>query len=539
MKENALFDALYAGDIKSLKKMLNMRQGLFWGPYVYNVHIFSQGRSLLDVAVEKGERFAELVWHALLKRHEKNKSFWYNIKEVLMYSISTQDVPMVSFLLRQNTIKKYNRVMPKSEHVFADDLLRHAISVERYDRQIVWALLECGLNFNDPVVINSIVSQNDIDTVQRLIDDGVDIGRYVDLRHVVHCSDKLIFLLLDNGAKIGTGPSDVVELLSNIKSVPVIKRLCEMGIDINEQDEYGNTAILLTKSPQVFQYLLDNGAKTDVVNDDGDTIWMNAAQNHEMTEACLKHGLNAKGLANTETNETALMIAASSCSLAAQMLLDSEADVNAQDNEGYTALMLAAYPRITDMLIKANADVNIQNNAGQTALMLSNCLEETKLLLGAKADVNLVDNEGTPAIMFEFSLSELKLLIKARADVNIQDNAGTSLLMTAKNMHEAKIFLAAGAKVDLADKNGNLPLHHMVAHGDFETVRLLLSNGSPVSVPNADEDTPLMIARRLKKKNAARIITLLEPYEQTHGCQLVASRKCPMNLSGVPVHTMG
>ena len=61
-----------------------------------------------------------------------------------------------------------------------------------------------------------------------------------------------------------------------------------------------------------------------------------------------------------------------------QKLLDAGADVNIQDKEGFTALMLSAwygstevYTQTVQALIDASADVNARNMYGKTALMLA------------------------------------------------------------------------------------------------------------------------------------------------------------------------
>lgn len=87
-------------------------------------------------------------------------------------------------------------------------------------------------------------------------------------------------------------------------------------------------------------------------------------------------------------------------------LIARGADVNAKDDGGATALMLAAGrddPSFLEPLLQAGADVNAQDSLGRSALMVAaesfrNEIVKVRILLDAHADVTLRDGEGRTAL---------------------------------------------------------------------------------------------------------------------------------------------
>ena len=81
-----------------------------------------------------------------------------------------------------------------------------------------------------------------------------------------------------------------------------------------------------------------------------------------------------------------------------KLLLNASADLNKQNKDGYTALILAALKNnieIVKLLLNAGADIDKQNIAGDTALIkaaISNYRKIIKLLLDYGADEFILDN---------------------------------------------------------------------------------------------------------------------------------------------------
>ncbi|MBQ7577042.1 MAG: ankyrin repeat domain-containing protein [Synergistaceae bacterium] len=129
--------------------------------------------------------------------------------------------------------------------------------------------------------------------------------------------------------------------------------------------------------------------------------------------------------------------------------INSGANVNAKDDDGTTAFMIASAvnkdSEVINALIKAGADVNAKTSFGGTALMSAaavNSPEIVNILLSAGADVNAKNYHDLTALMYAASNSEypeiINMLINSGADVKARDQSGKSALDYARNNENLK-----------------------------------------------------------------------------------------------------
>jgi len=174
---------------------------------------------------------------------------------------------------------------------------------------------------------------------------------------------------------------------------------------------------------------------------------------------------------------TPLMNAAGNGDLpSVEKLLRNDANVNATDIDGYTALHYAAHCgdiRVVRALLVAGADINARTKGNVTPLMNS---------------VNMAC--GKP----EITLS----LIQSGADVNVADSNGETALWIATTESSPEVMealLRKGADPDVQSKSlgftGDTPLHMAASNGLREPVELLLRYGAKATIRNARGQTAL------------------------------------------------
>lgn len=240
------------------------------------------------------------------------------------------------------------------------------------------------------------------------------------------------------------------------------------------------------------------------------TCFLNNPDVVDVVKTCLRDGANVNTQGG-ETLSTPLMFAAYKNNInVVNVLIDYRANLNIQDINGNTALIIACEYGYTDIvyrLLSKIPDINIQNNKGVNALMMackSRNLQIIKRLLEfPNIDINAKDIHGDTALMFSADFDDIdvvKLLIDTgKVDINAEDIDGlTALFFSIGKLPITKILVENGANVNGGSK-GNHALLKSLYLRDISTTQYLIQNGANVNVEYTDSRightrTPLMYA---------------------------------------------
>ena len=240
---------------------------------------------------------------------------------------------------------------------------------------------------------------------------------------------------------------------------------------------------------------------------------------------------------NQQNNEgwTALMLAvrnSNTCSTenTVEILINMGADLNLQDNNGATALghsQIIKENNIFKMLVDAGADVNLQNIDGLSVLMGlvinndANIIEKVKILIDAKADVNLQDKYGRSTLILacEYDNEEIiQLLINAGAYVNLRDNYDQTALIPAcnrfiSNITIVQLLINAGIDINSQNCKGNTALMFASARNEeANIVQIFIDAGANVNLKNNDGYTALDIVKMLCRMHIVELLTEAETF---------------------------
>ncbi len=227
----------------------------------------------------------------------------------------------------------------------------------------------------------------------------VDLPDYLLKKETVHMK-KVFITICILGSFLGlTSCADIHKAVKS-GSLADVEMALANGEDVNKQDSEGNTPLIAAARHGDFgivQTLVKKGATIKARNKEG----------YDALLALANYSMPGKpGTSKNAKPAEPVGITIEGHLKTAEFLLNEGADVNAKNDEGNTALILAAQLNkkdIVELLLNKGADVHAANLKGYTALMLAASKGQGDVicpLVRKGADINAKDNEGNTALQY-------------------------------------------------------------------------------------------------------------------------------------------
>ncbi|CAL1528394.1 unnamed protein product [Lymnaea stagnalis] len=280
------------------------------------------------------------------------------------------------------------------------------------------------------------------------------------------------YMLLRNGSNVNEKDDrglNALMISSMNGHLEICRSLLQNEIDIKEKDNVDKTALMYAfeqKQDDVIDLLIEHGDDGNEKDKNGMNALMQEIQNgriHNVSTLIIKNGadVNAEDL----QGRTPLVIAAQKgFKNAAEILLKNGADINKKDKKKRTALMYAIqnnHVDIVELLIANGADCKEKLHNDFTYFMAAAQMGQTQIAeLLLKNGVCPKDTtiSGKTALMFacENGHKEMaEMIIKEAVDVNeINEDGQNALIFACKNGHTeiAKLLVQKDANTDVKDK---------------------------------------------------------------------------------------
>lgn len=208
-------------------------------------------------------------------------------------------------------------------------------------------------------------------------------------------------------------------------------------------------------------------------------------------------------------------------------LVEKGASVDAIGIEGDTALMAAIRKdrmKVVNLFIQEGCNVNQKNFDENNALSLAVILgrkEAVEKLIRAGANVNIVDAQNMTPLMDACRSGNVEIaqiLIDNGALIDHKDSDGNTVLMYAVGCPELiELLLKKGIDIDAQNVREQTALIVATDSCEYEGVECLLNAGADVTLFDGSASTALMIAKRKRYKEIAKLI---ESYEEKNTSQI-------------------
>ena len=306
--------------------------------------------------------------------------------------------------------------------------------------------------------------------------------RYVLQRSIETENHKLVSFLMEIDVSLQTN-NNIHETARN-GNIDAVEFLLKEDVDINIQDENGETALMLASKNghiQVVELLLKEHADINIQNQDGHTAIMLAIEN-VLTQIMELQGEHVDDDIQDENAMIALTVASQSHhTQVAELLVKEHADID-DIRAKMLMLMLASANGHTDIvkLLFKDIDVHVHSEDIQLALMFAILYGHVEIVEFLKDHVGIQAEKKVTALMCATMNGHpqvVELLLKDNADVNAQEEDGfTALMVASENGHTqvVELLLKEHADINLQTSDGVTALMLASQNGHHKVIELLL-----------------------------------------------------------------
>lgn len=244
-------------------------------------------------------------------------------------------------------------------------------------------------------------------------------------------------------------------LLATVKgSSDIVAMLLEYKADVNHEYIDGATPLMhacVNGHVQVAKILLKNNADIHHRSKTKATALMvtgsvDKINNRDIAKLLIKHGALTDIDAQDEHDNTALMVASCNNSGVVEILLQHGANITLRNDDGYTALTLAASnacPIITKQLLTAGANINALDKDGNTPLILT-CESHRDIIQQFEQQDSDIQKESIfinskTKVMHDLQ-EVVKLLLEHNADITISNNQGQTALDISQECPDQTLY---------------------------------------------------------------------------------------------------
>ncbi len=438
------------------------------------------------------------------------KSFDVNAKSVgggtaILQAAVRNDLTTVKFLLSKSA--DLNILDDGGKHIIHYAALHNALNIIEFLKAQNASLINSTDNDGrSPLWL--AVAKNNVETVKYLLASGakaniVPIIPGEQVLYPLHMAAMNGFTevveILASYCNINQRSDDVnqitpVWLAAHEGKTDAVKKLADLGADLNSQDADGDTALQMAirnGNVDAVRILLANGARADIANKQG-AYPLHMAAMHGFTERVeiLAPYSNINQRSGEVNQITPVWLAVQKGKTdTIKKLADLGADLSLQDDSGNNLLHLVARIQdskgVIELLLAKGFDINSKNKVGVTPIFhaaITGNKDIVEFLTASGADLNILDNNGYHIWHYAANNGSLEILKTLKAKIlpvnidiktkNAEQCTALWLASSKGKLETVKWLVAEGADFDAArSSDGVTTLQAAIANKNLAIVK--------------------------------------------------------------------